>query len=168
MKGRIFVKIPAFCEFSLFCVFLWECFFFRDAIPSKNSENEKNWFFLFVINYYYGLKTSFLVAIPPTYLHYTINTIIFVRSKPKISENPRKSVKINENQWKSTKINGNQWKSIQIIDFLINQELFGWSRRSLQYRKCIIIIPSDRKMHYYHAEWLYWPLWARCGPSECL
>ena len=107
MKGSIFVKIPAFCEFSLFCVFLWECLFFVMLYHQKNIENEKNWNFVFVINYYYGLKTSFLVSIPPTYLHYTINTIIFVRSKPKISENPRKSVKINENQPKSMKINKN-------------------------------------------------------------
>ena len=117
MKGSIFVKIPAFCEFSLFCVFLCECLFFVMLYHQKNIENEKNWNFLFVINYYYGLETSFLVAIPPTYLHYTINTIIFVRSKPKIFENPRKSVKINENQWKSMKINQNQWKSTKMSFF---------------------------------------------------
>ena len=120
MKGSIFVKIPAFCEFSLFCVFLCECLFFVMLYHQKNIENEKNWNFLFVINYYYGLKTSFLVAIPPTYLHYTINTIIFVRSKPKISENPRKSVKINENQPKSMKINKN------VTFFKISREILTW------------------------------------------
>ena len=122
MKGSIFVKIPVFCEFSLFCVFC-ESAYFSWCYTIKKIVRMKKKDFLFVINFYYGLKTSFLVAIPPTYLHYTINTIIFVRSKPKISENPRKSVKINENQWKSMKINQNQWKSSK---FSLNQKI-SWN-----------------------------------------
>ena len=95
---------------------------------SKNSENEKNWNYLFIINYYYGLKPHFrcsfrqpINSIPLTYaFSFGPN-----RNFPKIQGNPWKSMKINENQWKSTKINENQQK----CHFFSLNRNFSWNKK---------------------------------------